>query len=139
MKKTYTPEQRKSHLRNLIALAMKDGQLDRREKDLLEIIAQEWGLSSDEIGVIEADPNKIEFVVPDSPDTRFAMLYDTVEMAIIDGELKRAELDICDALAHRLGFPAHAIRTIIDGILEGNKNVAAPDEIRKSVRRKLKV
>ena len=95
-------------------------------------------MKSDEVGAIEAHPNDIEFVVPDSADTRFAMLYDTVEMAIIDGELKITERDICDALAHRLGFPTNAVRTIINGILEGNSNVADPDDIRKAVRQKLK-
>lgn len=138
MKKIYTSEQRKSHLRNLIALAMKDGKLDRKEKDLLEIVAQEWGLSPDEVSTIEAHPNDIEFAVPDSADTRFAMLYDTVEMAIIDSELKITERDICDALAHRLGFPMDAVRTIINGILEGNRMLSPPDDIRKAVRRKLK-
>ncbi len=138
MKKTYTPEQRKSHLRNLAALAMKDGRLDRKEKDLLEVMAREWGLSTDEVRTIGEHPNEIEFVVPDSPETCFAMLYDVVEMAIIDGELKKMERDICDAMAHRLGFQADAVRIIINGILEGNRNLTDPEDIRKATRLKLK-
>ncbi len=138
MKNTFTPEQRKSHLRNLAAVAIKDGRLDRKEKDLLEVMAREWGLSMDEVRAIGEHPNEIEFIVPDSPDTRFSMLYDVVEMAIIDGELKKVERDICDAMAHRLGFQADAVRTIINGILEGNRSLTDPEDIRKATRQKLK-
>ena len=137
MKKVYTPEQRKCHLRNLAALAMKDGKMAQSEKELLEVVAREWGLSSKEVHAIAEHPNEIEFIVPESADTRFALLYDVVEMAIIDGELKNVERDICDAMAQRMGFPPDTVRTIINGILEGNRNLSDPDDIRESVHRKL--
>ncbi|HBA85258.1 MAG TPA: hypothetical protein DCZ95_14315 [Verrucomicrobia bacterium] len=135
--KNLSSDQKKCHLRNLTALAMKDGKLAQSERDLLEVIAREWGFSQKEMDAVAAHPNTIEFKIPGDPDARFHMLYDFIEMMIIDGELKNVERELCEAMTERLGFPQTAIRTIINGILEGNRNLSDPDDIRAGLRRKI--
>jgi uncharacterized tellurite resistance protein B-like protein len=130
-------DQRKNHLRNLAVLAMKDGRLAPSEKQLLEVVAREWGLSQKDMSAIAANPDQAEFAIPDDREARFRIMYDFVEMMIIDGEMKLSEKQLCEAMTARLGFPLAAIRTIIDGILEGNRSLTDPDDIRESVRRKV--
>ncbi len=130
-------DQKRSHLRNLASLAMKDGKLAQNEKRLLEMLAREWGLSQKDASIIGAKPDELTFVIPDDRDVRFRILYDFVEMMIIDGEMKIVEKQICEAMTERLGLPQTAVRTIIDGILDGNRMQTDSDEIRERLRRKL--
>lgn len=132
-----TPEEKKSHFRNVAVIAYKDGDIGSTEKQLLEIIAREWELTPEEMAAVETAPDSIEFKPPEDVNMRFYELYDLVHIAIIDGKLKACEQEVCIPLAEALGFNQNAVRTIIDGILEGNRVLRDPEEIRESLREKI--
>ncbi|NCC52407.1 MAG: TerB family tellurite resistance protein [Spartobacteria bacterium] len=135
--KSLSPEERKSHFHNVAVLAIKDGSIQPQERRLLECIARDWDVSDAEIKEVEEHPDSIPFVVPKDRNLCFQQLYDLVEMMIIDGEMKQTEKQLCEALAERLGFKPEAIRTIINGILEGNKTLRKTEDIQRALRTEL--
>lgn len=131
--------QRKSHFRNLVAMAGKDGAIGSEERSVLAYVAAKWGLSDREVAEVSSNPNVVKLAAPDSRETCFQQLYDLVEMMIIDGVMKKDEKALCQALAQFLGFPAGAIDRIAQGILEGNRQGQDETATQADLRRKLGV
>ena len=122
-------EEKLSHLRVLVAMASVDGEIGNDEKNLLEYLVDEWGLSKDDVDAVMSRHDQIRMVLPEGADARFQQLYDVTEMMIIDGAMKVAEKDMCGKLAEQLGYQSAAVTGIIEEILAGNRVYNSTEKI----------
>jgi len=127
--KKLSAEERKSHLRNLVSMAAKDGVLKDEEKSVLAFVAKKWNLTDMEIAEVTKNPNSVKVSFPKDRLACFQQLYDLTEMMIIDGEVRKAERELCAALAVNLGFKPDTVDTIIKAILNGNMSYTPENEI----------
>lgn len=137
--KSIPMDQRRSHFRNLAALAGKDAHIADAEKGVLAYVAAKWGLSDHDIAESNANPNAIEVTIPGTRELCFQQLYDLVEMMIIDEVMKRDEKALCQAMAGKLGFAPEAVDRIAHGIADGNRQGVDEDVIQTRLRKALGV
>ena len=115
---------RKSHIMNLMTLAMSDGNIDIREQELLFDIATRWGLSLNEFEEILKNPHKVKFLPPTNNQDRAYQLLDLVFMMMIDGKIREREMDLCKTLAPSLGYPPSVIDKLVKIVADSiNQNV----------------
>ncbi len=60
-----SPGHIRSHMKNLLEIAMVDGHFDDSEFDLLKKLAQKYDISEDEITNIRDNPSDIDFEIPE--------------------------------------------------------------------------
>ena len=106
-------KKRLSHVKNLVGLALADGNRDEDEMSLIFAISLKGGLTQSELKRIFDRPESIEFTPPDSFRERIEQLYDMVLLMMIDGEIHEKEMDLCKLTAIRLGFKSKIIDKII--------------------------
>lgn len=111
-------KKRLSHIKNLIALAASDGEIDKNELDLIFKIGARVGLSNDELSRIIERPDSISFKIPDSFGDRIEQLHDMVLIMMIDGELHENEITLCKLIAIRLGFKHQIIDKMVYDVIE---------------------
>jgi uncharacterized tellurite resistance protein B-like protein len=105
-------KKRKSHLRNLVALAKLDGFISKEEFSFLLKVGDRAGVTSDEVKKMMLRTTTIKVSKPDNNIDRFDLLYDLLEMTLADGVMDENEIDFCIDMAVRLGF-----RPAISGVL----------------------
>jgi uncharacterized tellurite resistance protein B-like protein len=93
-----------SHVKNLIEVALSDGNIDEEEIVLLLNLAKSLGITQQEIYKIRINPGKINFNPPRSSRGRFNQIYDLVCMMMVDGQIDKNELKVCKDLALKLGY-----------------------------------
>lgn len=115
---------RKSHIMNLMTLAISDGHIDKREQELLFEIASRWGLSPNEFQEILKNPHKVKFTPPTNNQDRAYQLLDLVFMMMIDGKIRESEMDLCKTLAPSLGYPPSIVDKLVKIVVDSiNQNV----------------
>ncbi len=98
--------QRRSHLKNLIAIAMVDGTFGFKEYRLIYAKAFQLGFTKADIRAIKANPSLIEFKAPKKYEERMKQAYDLVNMMIVDKKIMSKEVALCKTLAFKLNlFP----------------------------------
>lgn len=111
-------KEKKSHFKNMIALAMVDGDFDSNERDFLVNRGMAWGLTRKDVDSVLRKPEKVGFLVPDDPNKRVAQLYDLVIMMLADGEIHRDEMDFVQTLACQMGFRPSTVPQMLEEIVE---------------------
>ena len=106
-------EKRKSHIKNLIAVAMADGHLDKEEWDFLMNIAQNLGMETDEIQNIKNNPDDVKFTPPKKFEEKIQQLEDLVAVMMIDGDIDKNEIEICKKIALNLDLLPRVIHDLI--------------------------
>ncbi len=124
---------RKSHLLNLIILALSDGKLDTSELDLLITIAARWGVTPNEFNDILKNPHKVKLTRPENKSERAIQLIDLVYMVMVDGKIHEGEMDICKSLAVYLGYPPSIVDKLIQLILDSINQKLERDTILKKI------
>lgn len=122
--------QRKSHFRNLIALAVADGKLDESEKKLLDAIASRIGLTEKEALKVLNSPKKVKFTPPSKPEERFEQLYDLVLLMMVDGDIDEDEMEYCRRMAIAYGFKTAAIDELVKHIVTQVKNGVNKEKVK---------
>jgi hypothetical protein len=68
-------------------------------------------------------PDKVKFKVPKTVQERAQQLADLTFMMVADGKVDKREMDVCMALASKMGFPPsvvpEALKSALKGIQEG--------------------
>jgi uncharacterized tellurite resistance protein B-like protein len=105
---------RKSHIKNLICVAMVDGHLDDGEWELLRSIARIMGMSEEEIKTIRNHPEAIHFVPPRKYEQKVEQIRDLVALMTVDGEINTKELELCKKISLKLDI----LPQMVDQILE---------------------
>jgi uncharacterized tellurite resistance protein B-like protein len=104
----------KSHIKNLIEIAIADGRFTDDENELLIAIALRNGITKARIEKIRANPASVPFEVPKQEKEKFNQMYDLVHMMVVDKSIHSEELRLCEIFASKFGF----IRNWIPGLIE---------------------
>jgi uncharacterized tellurite resistance protein B-like protein len=94
----------KAHLKNLIEVAMSDGQLDNIEIDFILALAKRFNISPAEVKRLKENTSSVQYDPPSSDRERFDQIHQLVRIMLIDGEIHERELQICKVLATRMGL-----------------------------------
>jgi len=112
----------KSHMKNLIEMAMADGHFDNSEKNLLNSIAKKYSVSSAQLKSIHDNPDVIEFEVPKNDSQKFEQLYDLINMMVVDECVDRDEIKLCGMFARKFGYQENKTDELIDAVANNIKN-----------------
>ena len=123
----------KSHMKNLIEMAMADGHFDNLEKDLLDSIAKKYNVTSSQLKAIHESPDVIEFEVPKDEADKFEQLYDLVNMMVIDEYVDREEIKLCSMFARKFGYKDTKTDELIDAVANNIKNGQSLNDTKKRV------
>jgi len=121
----------KSHMKNLIEMAMVDGHFDSTEKDLLDRIAKKYGVSTKQLDSIKDNPDAIQFEVPKDEKMKFEQLYDLVNMMVADDYSDREELKLCGVFARKFGYEESKTDELIEAIAGNIRNLQSVGDTRK--------
>jgi len=130
---SYDKKKRKSHFKNLLAVAMSDGNLANIEFDFILGLANKCYMTQEEVKRVVDHPEQINFYPPQTARERIDQLYDLVTVMLVDGTIDPRELEICKTFAMRLGFRTaiidKMIEDVISFILSGVVAEAAIDQL----------
>jgi len=107
----------RSHIKNLIEVAISDGKLDDRELELINSIAGKFGLSKEETVTIKENHEDIEFIPPSSYDAKVKLMEDLVKVLLVDNVIEENEIKICKELAKKLRLSPYFVDDLINSIL----------------------
>jgi uncharacterized tellurite resistance protein B-like protein len=126
-------QKRKSHLRNLVALAKLDGVVSREEYNFLLKIGERAGVKASAVKDMISRTATVKVTKPDNNLDRFEIIYDLIAMSLADGHMDEDEIDYCVDFAARLGFrPAISgvlVRKVATDMLNGLDKPAIIDNI----------
>lgn len=105
---------RKSHIKNLISVAMADGHLADEEWALLTRVAHRLDMSSEEIQNIRNNPDEVKFIAPKKYKEKLQQVNDLVALMMVDGDVDRSELDLCKKIALKLDLLPRVVNDLTD-------------------------
>lgn len=107
-------EKSKSHLKNLMAIAMADGRLAEEERHILISVAHRLGLSEEEVQMVQDNPDSVKFTPPKAYDEKMEQIYDFISLMSVDSDIDPSEVEVCRKLALHLDLAPR----IVDDLLE---------------------
>lgn len=113
---SYDKRKRKSHFKNLMAVALADGTFENIEFDYIMHLAQKCYMSESEVKRVIDHPELISFVPPQNDRERFDQIYDLVTVMLVDGNISPKELSLCKHFAIQLGFRTVIVDKLIQDI-----------------------
>ncbi len=119
----------KAHLKNLLELAMADGQFDEIEAEYLYTIAQRFNISDSELQKLKENLAQVEYMPPKTDLEKFEHLHHLIRMMMMDGEIHEKELEICKLLALRLGLKSVFVDDFVSVIGDDVRNEVPSDII----------
>lgn len=126
-------KKRKSHLRNLVALAKLDGHVAKEEFSFLLKVGERNGVTSNEVKKMISRTTTIKVSKPVDDSERFDIIFDLIQMTLADGVMDESEIDYCIDMAAKLGFrPAISgvlVRKISVDIMDGLDKNAIKDKV----------
>jgi uncharacterized tellurite resistance protein B-like protein len=105
---------KKSHLSNLIALAMADGQIHEHELKLIYRIGEKYKLKEKQIQKLLDSPNRSEIYIPESHEHKMEQLYDLIRMVYADGVVEELEVTFCENVMDLFGYKKEIVRWLIE-------------------------
>ncbi|MGK7390354.1 MAG: hypothetical protein ACNS60_08380 [Candidatus Cyclobacteriaceae bacterium M2_1C_046] len=108
------------HFRNLVALASADGKIADIERVTLSKIAYQQGISLDRMNVMLKKANEYVYFVPQNQQDRERQLKDMIMLALVDGELAKAEKHLILMVGKKLKFTNDEIEKYVSSALKGS-------------------
>jgi len=102
-----------SYIKSLIEIAQSDGFVDEQEVIFLTKVAERFKLSATEIKELKKHHRKVNFVSPTDISDRVALLYDIVNMMIVDGNISENEMQLCQKYARLLELNDEKVNKLI--------------------------
>ncbi|MEM9857164.1 MAG: hypothetical protein AAF843_07400 [Bacteroidota bacterium] len=102
-----------SNLKNLIALAGADGNIDEKEMEVIREAAASAGFSEEKLQDWLSRGSEFFHVIPEREEDRETQLIQMLSLAIADGEFSADEYSLCKTVAERLGFTKEELDMII--------------------------
>jgi uncharacterized tellurite resistance protein B-like protein len=106
---------RRSHVKNLVSIALADGHLSEDEWELLVYLASRLGMEEEEINAIRENPEAVTFVMPKTHDQRVQQIEDLVLLMSIDHDINPNEVELCKKISLKLDV----LPQIVDDIVAG--------------------
>ena len=129
----------KSHMRNLIEIAVADGGFGIEEQRLLEYAALRNNISKSQLKDIQANASKVRFEVPRNEEDKFFQLYDLVHMMSVDENIHSEELRLCEIFAIKFGYRKEVVREMIEMIRQNIVKWIGARETMQTIFRTIKV
>lgn len=107
----------KSHIKNLLEVAIADGQLDDVELNAIISIAGKYDIPEEEVLAIRDNRQKVEFTPPSSYSAKVKLLEDLVKIMIADKKIDENEVKICKDLALKLNIAPVIVDELIHSTL----------------------
>ncbi len=123
----------KMQLNVLIHLAMVDGQISKEERECLENIASNHGVSPRELQQMIEYPKPIESLGALSNDLKFEYLYSIVHLMNVDEEVDQREIHFCQNMALRLGYYKEVIDELWSELLEDKNLKKNKEELKQKI------
>lgn len=134
---SHSAEEKKSTVLNAVAVMTADGKITSEEKDFLAVVCTRVGLAPDELKSILEHPETVTFTPASSVKGRIMQLLDVVFMMMVEGEIDRREMELCQRIAVNLGFSSSIVpklvMTIIEAINRGLERARVALEIEKLI------
>lgn len=130
---SFDKKKRKSHFKNLLAVAMADGNFDNVEYEYIMALAQKCYMSPAEVQRVIDNPEMIGFYAPKTNQERFDQIYDLVTVMLIDGKIDDREMKLCKIFAMKLGFRTAIVDRLIMDIVDQAVHGVAKDLALKQV------
>ncbi len=102
------------HLRNLVAMARADGQLDNAEILFLYKVGKRYQLNPQLIADILSEKHTDYEVNTTKVEDNLEQLTDLVGMMVADGIVREKEMDFCKKMCGRFGFRLEVIDLLVD-------------------------
>ena len=122
-----------SHMKNLLEMAMVDGEYDDTEDKLLIEIAKKHKISQKKLHEIKDTKDHIEFIVPKEDSEKFNQLFDLVHMMVIDDRIAAEELRLCVLFAKKFGYESEKANELVNSIASNIQNGQNLKETKKRV------
>lgn len=106
------------HFRNLIALSAADGRIEDIERSTLMRIATNQHIPAERVNVMLSKAAEYAYLIPQNIKEREAQLEEMIGLALVDGVLDDAELNLIAMVAEKLQFT----REELDAILEQHRD-----------------
>jgi uncharacterized tellurite resistance protein B-like protein len=129
----------KSHMRNLIEIAVADGGVGVEEQRLLEYAAIRNNISRAQLKEIQADVSNIRFEVPGNDEEKFFQLYDLVHMMSVDENIHAEELRLCEIFAIKFGYRKEVVRDMIEAIRQNIRQWIGAKETLDSISKRMRI
>jgi predicted lipid-binding transport protein (Tim44 family)/tellurite resistance protein len=99
-------DERERLLYMMAGMAMADGVLDAKERELLKMCSQRWSVPWANVELaLQAGPSLFERLVQKGTPEAEMFLNELVQMALIDGKVDRSERKLLESAAQHLGVP----------------------------------
>lgn len=114
-------DKNKSHLKNLMSIAMADGRLAEEERHILFSVAHRLGMSEEDIIAVRDNPDTIKFTPPDSYDEKIEQIYDFISLMSVDSDIDPNEVALCKKLALHLQLAPRIIDDLLAKLFDDQK------------------
>ncbi len=111
---------RRSHVKNLIEVALADGHLATEEWNMMVYLAKKFSISEHQIKEIKDNPDAVEFIVPKSHEESLLQIEDLLMVMTVDHEISPKEVELIKKIAIKLNVLPQMVDEIIARI-EGDK------------------
>jgi uncharacterized tellurite resistance protein B-like protein len=101
------------HFRNLVSLIAADGKIEDIERMTLSKIAFQRGIPVDRFKVMLEKAHEYRYLIPQNHHDRERQLQEMIEVALIDGDFSKAEMDLIMMVGEKLGFSKAELESII--------------------------
>jgi uncharacterized tellurite resistance protein B-like protein len=122
----------------IVSLIVQEAQADQDfsilEKKYLSYAAKTLGLTEAEVATIRLSPAKFEMTPPPNEQERMNLLYFLLFMMRADGQVKKAEEDLCHHIGFRLGFRREMVSDLINVMRACLDKEIPPDAMMERVR-----
>lgn len=105
---------KRNYIRNLIALASTDGDLDPEEKVLIFTIGARRGLKDWQIAELLDDTSSHTFFIPDSMGNRMNLLYDVMQIVYADGKVTSTEHNFVTNIINALNLEPDIVQELLN-------------------------
>ncbi len=110
---TYTTDEKKSLISDLILMALVDNELRKEEIAFIKAVGGRMELSETELLEMMEHPEKLNVVTPKNFTKRIVHFHRLMLMMHIDGTVDERELQLLNEIALKYGFR----KTIVDSLL----------------------
>lgn len=117
---------KKSHIKNLLALAKADGAMHPKEVALLYKIAKRYGLKDRQVRVLVETDEKFDMNVPDNHNDKMNLLYDLILMVYADEVVDKHEIEFCEHAVKQFGMKKQLVSWLLAEFERGTP--PPPDE-----------
>ena len=104
---------RRSHVKNLIEVALADGHLATEEWNMMVFLAEKFNISEHQIKDIKDNPDKVEFVVPKTHEESIMQIEDLLMVMTVDHEISPNEVALIKKIAVKLNVLPQKVDEII--------------------------